>query len=172
MRLLKQAALAAVLFLGFGAFGAIVTTPVFAQEVTNVVTTEPTFVQQLLVAVLPALGLAITALLTWAANELHKRTGIDIEARHREALQSALLNGVKFALQKAGWLPNTPLPANLLGFATSYVSSSVPDALAHFKIDPAVPTGLAVLERLITPHLPLPPGTVLPNGDTLVGRAQ
>ncbi|MBO9589051.1 hypothetical protein [Devosia sp.] len=145
---------------------------VFAQEGAGVVAAEPTFLQQLLVAVLPALGLAITAVLTWAANELHKRTGIDIEARHREALQSALLNGVKFALQKAGWLPNTPLPANLLGFASSYVSSSVPDALKHFNIDPSVPQGIAVLERLITPHLPLPLGTVLPNGDMLVGQVQ
>ncbi|MCW5722852.1 MAG: hypothetical protein KIS86_17100 [Devosia sp.] len=163
MRLLKQAALAAALF--------FLTLPamVMAQEAV-IVSAEPTIVQQLIGMTLPALGLIITALLTWAANELHKRTGIDIEARHRDALQSALLNGVRFALQKAGWLPNTPLPADLIAKASSYVGSSVPDALQHFNIDPASRTGQAMLERLITPHLPIP-GFERPNGDVLIGKA-
>lgn len=163
MRLLKQAAICAALFL------VAMPSMALAQD-TVIVTAEPSIVQQLVGMTLPALGLVITALLTWAANELHKRTGIDIEARHREALQSALLNGVRFALQKAGWLPDTPLPADLLAKASSYVGSSVPDALQHFSIDPATKAGQAMLERLLTPHLPIP-GFERPNGDVLVGKA-
>lgn len=57
----------------------------FAQAVIAdpIVITGPTFAQELLTAILPALALIATAFVTFAANELRKRTGIDIEARHR-----------------------------------------------------------------------------------------
>ncbi|WEK05789.1 MAG: hypothetical protein P0Y65_05905 [Candidatus Devosia phytovorans] len=144
----------------------------FAQAVyaDPVILTEQTFTQQLLTAILPALGLVITAVLTWAANELRKRTGIDIEARHREALQSALVNAILYALQRARWVAGQPTDP-LLNVARGYVEHSVPDALAKFGIDTATSTGKAMLDRLLTPHLPLPAGTVMPNGDKLVGRA-
>lgn len=168
MRLLKQAAMLAALILGFGIFGALLTVPVFAQEAVTIV--EPTFTQELLTAILPALGLVITALLGWLASEFHKRTGINVEARHREALQSALMNGILFALQRSGWVPGQPTNT-VLATARSYVESSVPDALKQFGIDTATDIGRATLDRLLTPKLPVPPGTVLPNGDKLVGRA-
>lgn len=166
MRTIFRAALVAAIFLVLWPVAA------FAQAVfaDPIIVTEPTFIQQLLTAVLPALGLIITAVLTWAANELRKRTGIDIEARHREALQSALVNGILFALQRAGWVAGEPTDP-LLNAARGYVEHSVPDALAKFGIDTATSTGRAMLDRLLTPHLPLPAGTVMPNGDKLVGRA-
>lgn len=167
MRLLKQAAIFAALV-----FATIALWPVaaFAQAIVTgpIVIAEPTFLNQLLAATLPAIGLLLTAVLTWAANELRKRTGIDIEARHREALQSALMNGILFALQKAGWVQGQPTD-RLLSVARGYVESSVPDALKQFGIDAATAAGRAQLDRLLTPKLPVPPGTVMPNGDTLVG---
>lgn len=168
MKLLKQ-------FAGLAALALITLViwpiAVFAQDPSGGTVTEPTFVQQLVAATLPALGLAITALLTWAASEFKKRTGIDIEARHREALQSALMNGILYAMQKAGWVPGQPT-THLLGDARTYVERSVPEALRQFGIDTVTTTGRAALDRLLTPHLPLPLGTILPNGDKLVGRAQ
>ena len=169
MRLLKQAAIGAALM--FVTLVSLAPVTAFAQELAAgaIVVTEPTFLQQLLTAVLPAIGLIITAILTFAANELRKRTGIDIEARHREALQSALMNGVLFALQRAGWAPGQPTDG-LLASARGYVESSVPDALKQFGIDAATSVGQATLDRLLTPKLPVPPGTVMPNGDVLIGR--
>ncbi|WEK04580.1 MAG: hypothetical protein P0Y65_20790 [Candidatus Devosia phytovorans] len=166
MRTIIRAAIAAAFFIALWPVAA------FAQAAyaDPVILTEQTFTQQLITAVLPALGLVITAVLTWAANQLRKRTGIDIEARHREALQSALMNGILFALQRAGWTAGQPTDP-LLNAARGYVEHSVPDALAKFGIDTATATGRAMLDRLLTPHLPLPAGTVMPNGDKLVGRA-
>ncbi len=172
MRLLKQAAIVAALMFGL-AITAVAIAPVaaFAQDVTVGAIPEASFTQQLLAAILPALGLVITALLTWAANELHKRTGIEIEAKHRAALQSALMNGILFALQKSGWVSGQPITPTIMATARSYVESSVPDALRKFDIDPAAAAGQAILDRLLTPKLPVALGTVMPNGDTLVGPA-
>ena len=128
--------------------------------------TEPTFVQQIVLALVPVIGLVITTLIAL----LKQKTGIDIEARHREALQSALLNGVLYALQKAGWVQGDDT-AKLLPLARGYVLGSVPDALKSFGIDAATSVGQAALDRLLTPKLPVPAGTVMPNGDKLVGPA-
>ena len=128
--------------------------------------TEPTFVQQIVLALVPVIGLVITTLIAL----LKQKTGIDIEARHREALQSALLNGVLYALQKAGWVQGDDT-AKLLPLARGYVLGSVPDALKSFGIDAATSVGQAALDRLLTPNLPVPAGTIMPNGDKLVGKA-
>lgn len=170
MRLLKQAAMFAALI--FAAVPALWPVAAFAQAVAtdSIVITEPTFVQQLLTAILPAIGFLISAILIYGAGLLKQKTGIDIEARHREALQSALMNGVLFALQRAGWVHGQPTD-KLLTMARSYVETSVPEALTKFGIDAATAAGRAQLDRLLTPKLPVPPGTVMPNGDTLIGRA-
>lgn len=166
MRLFIQAALAAVLFTVFMPLAA------FAQAVgaDQTIITEPTFVQQIVLALVPVIGLVITTLIGIGLALLKQKTGIDIEARHREALQSALLNGVIYAIQKTGWLPGKSTEM-LLGEARNYAELSVPGALAKFGIDLWSPSGRAKLDELITPHLPLPAGTVMPNGDKLVGRA-
>lgn len=171
MRLLKQAALAAALFLAIALFGAIITTPVFAQDTVAVTVTEPTLVQQVVTALLGLVGIIVTALVTWVANIIRQRFNIEIEAKHRDALQSALTNGILWAIQKAGWTTGDAVTPNILAQARSYVEASVPGALTHFGIDAATGIGKATLDRLLTPHLPLPAGTVMPNGDTLIGRA-
>lgn len=170
MRLLKQAAIfAALMFVAVPAFWPVAA---FAQAVATdaIVITEPTFVQQLVLVSVPLIGLVISAMLALGFAVLKQKTGIDVEARHREALQSALMNGVLFALQRAGWVQGQPTD-KLLTAARSYVESSVPDALKQFGIDAATQAGRATLDRLLTPKLPVPPGTVMPNGDVLIGRA-
>lgn len=170
MRLLKQAAIvAALMFVAVPAFWPVTA---FAQAVATdpVVVTQPAFLSELLLALVPILGLVITTLVGIGLAFLKQKTGIDIEAKHREALQSALMNGILFALQRAGWVQGQPTE-RLLAAARGYVESSVPEALAKFGIDAATAEGRAQLDRLLTPKLPLPPGTVMPNGDTLIGRA-
>lgn len=171
MRLLKQAAmLAALMFLAVPILSPVAA---FAQEVTAgaVAVSEPTFLQQLALALVPLIGLVITTLVGIGLAILKQKTGIDIEARHREALQSALLNGVIYAIQKTGWLPGQSTDM-LIGPARNYAELSVPEALSKFGIDVWLPAGRAKLDELITPHLPVPAGTVMPNGDVLIGRAK
>lgn len=172
MRLLKQAAIFAALMFGLASTAmAIVPAMAFAQEIAVATAPEPNFTQQILLALVPTIGLIITALLGWAVNQFTAKTGIEIEAKHREALHSAALNGLIWALQKAGWLPGTPMTDQILAHGRAYIESSVPDALKQFRIDPASSVGKATLDRILTSKAPLPVGTVMPNGDTLIGRA-
>jgi len=161
-----------VLGLALAAWALLLAPFTLAQELATgaVIIAEPTFIQQLLTAILPAVGVLISAVLLYGAAILKQKTGIDIEAKHREALQSALLSGILFAIQKAGWLPGDPVD-KLLAPARGYVEHSVPDALAKFGIDTATDIGKATLDRLLTPKLPVAIGTIMPNGDKLVGRA-
>lgn len=62
---------------------------------------------------LAAAAIIIPAVATWAAAELRRRTGISIEASHRNAFQTALLNGAGLLVAQAK-------------NATAGVSSSMP----------------------------------------------
>jgi hypothetical protein len=78
------------------------------------------------------LGVVLTGLIGWAANVARQKWGIEIEVRHREALQSALLNGARLALARQ--LTGAAAADLIIGF----VRQSVPDALAALR--PSVET--------------------------------
>lgn len=98
----------------------------------------------LMEAIRPALAdiatIVILALVGWCTQRFSAWTGIQIEAKHREALQSALANGARIAVE-GGALPD-------ISKAVDYVLKSVPDALAHFGAD----RGERVRE-LLQPHI-------------------
>lgn len=71
------------------------------------------------------LELAITAGVAF----IHRWTGIQIEACHREALHSALSSGVRMALEKG------KTGSGLKSHTLNYVKHSVPAALKHFGIE-------------------------------------
>lgn len=85
-----------------------------------------------LTALAPHLLELIAAILTliigWLAVEARTRWGIEIEARHREALHSALMTGVRHALARG--LQERDAVAEA---AVEYVRISVPDALRALK---------------------------------------
>ena len=72
-----------------------------------------------------------TAIIGWLAAQAKARWGLEIEARHREALHSALMTGVKHALSE-GVQGRTAIAEA----AVDYVHTSVPDALAALKPQP------------------------------------
>lgn len=87
--------------------------------------------------IIDLLGLVLTGIIGWAAAAARKKWGVDIEARHREALQSALLTGAQLALKH-----------ELTGKAAvdlilRYVVSSVPDAIKGLGASHDVMTDLA-----------------------------
>jgi hypothetical protein len=88
------------------------------------------FLEALAPHLLELIAAIATAILAWAAAKARARWGIEIEARHREALHSALMTGARHALASrlAG---QAAVEATL-----DYVHASVPDARAALKPDP------------------------------------
>ncbi len=92
-------------------------------------------------AVLPTLlqliGSILGLLLIRAANLASSRWGIEIEARHREALHSAIMSGIQAALMR-GVKGEAAVTA-----ALQHARASVPDALRALRPDEAVLTAIA-----------------------------
>lgn len=84
-------------------------------------------------AVLPGLvalfGTLLTIALNRASRVAQERWGIEVEARHREALHSAIMSGLLAAVSR-GSVGQAAIDA-----ALDHVEASVPDALR--KLDPA-----------------------------------
>lgn len=107
---------------------------------------------QVLAVLIPVI---VTALLGWAAVLYARITGKELEAKHREALQSALTSGLNWAIQqvlngklnKDGTVPEAAKAA-VVAKAQQYVTTSVPDAVRKFQI--SQPT----MEKLIESKLP------------------
>lgn len=83
------------------------------------------------------LAIVLMAALTWAAAWGKRKFGIDIEAKHRDALHSALMTGARLAAARQLTGPGA------LQLITDYVRKSVPDALATLAPSQAVLTDLA-----------------------------
>lgn len=94
-------------------------------------------VSPLLQTVLGGVGLVITALVGWLVTIIKQRTGIEIEAKHREALQTALTNAAGYAFNKAnGALSDKTINVGspYVKEAVEYVFKSVPDAINYFGL--------------------------------------
>ena len=83
------------------------------------------------------LAIVLMAALTWAAAWGKRKFGIDIEAKHRDALHSALMTGARLAAARQLTGPGA------LQLILDYVRKSVPDALATLAPSQAVLTDLA-----------------------------
>lgn len=75
--------------------------------------------------------------LTWASFKARQLFGLNIEARHREALHSAVMSGVRAALE--GNLTG----ADAAQMAVDYARSSVPDAIKYLGAQDGVLMRLA-----------------------------
>lgn len=82
-------------------------------------------------------GVVVAAVVGYALKLLRDRFSIEIEARHREALQTALTNGAGLLIAKAedaaGAL-KLDLGNPALAEAVNYVLKGAPDALAYFGL--------------------------------------
>lgn len=113
--------------------------------------------------VLQLIAAVLGAVLLRAANTARDRWGIEIEARHREALHSALMSGIRAALGR-GLTGKTAIDA-----AISYATISVPDAVVALNPARDVLTDLAssklreALEK--TPILDFGGDRVIPSRD-------
>ncbi|EGJ20503.1 hypothetical protein RSWS8N_00455 [Cereibacter sphaeroides WS8N] len=101
--------------------------------------------RDLLTALTPSLldlvGVALTALIGFATVRIQRWTGIQIEARHREALHSAIITAARLAVARK------LAPDEATEFVSSYVRNSVPDALKQLA-PPADTLNALVRSRL------------------------
>lgn len=79
----------------------------------------------------------LSAVIGWAAMAAKRRWNIEVEARHREALHSALMTGARMALDRA------LSPASAADLAIGYAQVSVPDAIRALRPSSEVLVNLA-----------------------------
>ncbi|MDD9740897.1 hypothetical protein PVW47_14045 [Marinovum sp. SP66] len=97
--------------------------------------------------ILEILGMIITVLIGLAAAQFRRWTGIEIEARHREALHSAIITGVKRAMRHG---PDRAVQ-EWRDAAVTYAKASVPDAIRKLVPGDGILDSLAeryVLEQM------------------------
>ena len=88
-----------------------------------------TLYREVLPVLLQLLAVLVSFALVRLSDIAHRRWGIEIEARHREALQSALMSGISAALSR-GLRGDAAVEA-----ALAYTRRSVPDALKKLQPD-------------------------------------
>lgn len=115
----------------------------------------------------------ILALVGWLVAIVRQKFGIDIDAKHRDALQAALLNAAGLIISRVGGTTrafNLPASSPELKRGVEYVLSSVPDALKHFGITPETASHLltekleakiGLLSVTATPEKTTPPVVAL-----------
>lgn len=101
----------------------------------------------LLPMLLQVIGAILGLLLMRAANMARTRWGIEIEARHREALHSAVMSGITSALTR-GLTGSAAIAA-----AIQHTTRSVPDALA--ALDPTTEVLTSIAEAKLRDAQPL-----------------
>lgn len=106
------------------------------------------------------MGLVIAAAIAWASKKFHDWTGIEIEAKHREALQSALRNGANLAIDKIPVGGPIDVRSAPVAAAIRYVLESVPDAVNYFGLSPEK------IADLLKPKLITSPPIVVSSGTT------
>ncbi len=117
------------------AFFVVVAAPVFAQ---GEVAVEGIYdvVQPYLLAIVSVVA---TAIVGWLAELLRRKFSLEIDAAHRDALQTALTNGAGLLVGKIGHAladRKIDLKSVALAEAVNYVVQAVPDAVRHFGMTP------------------------------------
>jgi hypothetical protein len=86
---------------------------------------------------LQIIGAVLMAILIRATEVARARWGIEIEARHREALHSALMSGIRAALSRGS------SPQEAIAAAVQHAAQSVPDAIMALQPDSGVLSSIA-----------------------------
>lgn len=105
--------------------------------------------------VMELLSVIIGACVVWATKKFHDLTGMNIEAKHREALQSALRNGANLVLDKIPDHVAIDVRSTAVAKGIDYVLGSVPDAVKYFELSPEK------IAELLKPKIVAPPSVVV-----------
>ena len=127
----------------------LVIAAVIATTSSSLAQTQPTLagtvinVNDLLAPWLPILMNAfmgiVLALLSWAAWQIKKRTGVVVENAHMQALQKAIQNGAGLALAKLTTKAKTvsiDVKSDIVRQGVEYVNPAAADSVASFGLTP------------------------------------
>jgi hypothetical protein len=84
-------------------------------------------------------GIFVAALAAWLFKLIREKLGLDIEARHREAFQTALTQAAGLLISRLGsgaMAVRLPVDSPNIADGVTYVQQAVPDAVARFGLDP------------------------------------
>lgn len=112
------------------AFALLFALPARAQVIDGIITEATPFLMEIV-------SIIVLALIGWASAWAKRKFGIDIEAKHRTALHSALMSGALLAVHRQ--MTGDAAVRIILDFARK----SVPDAIDYFKPSAAVLSDLA-----------------------------
>lgn len=113
------------------------TLPVIAQDDKVTLGATGTYIIDIVGSVAAA---AVTALIGWVAAAFTKRTGIEIEAKHRDALHMAAMTGITIALSKLRGTAGTigvEIQNQVVREGIQWMLDSVPEAIKFFGLDKA-----------------------------------
>lgn len=80
------------------------------------------------------LSIAVPAAVAYALKLFRDKTGMDIEAHHRDALQTAITNAALAVLKRTGGTATAGQVAEAVrNVGTEYVIRAVPDAVSFFE---------------------------------------
>lgn len=105
------------------------------------------------------IGLAVVAAIGYISTIVKSRFGIEIEAKHREALHSAATTGINMALgQLDGRMDKLSIDVKnkIIADALNYAIKSAPDAIAFFGLDAKRDQLVDMLKAKLTVALPGP----------------
>ena len=100
---------------------------------------------------------AVVGLLTWLTNIIKQWTGIQIEARHREALHSAMMTGVAAALARGRIKASevtVDVKSQIVKEAVGWAYRSVPYALNALGASPEALAELAISKITLLAEAP------------------
>lgn len=95
------------------------------------------FLSMFLPTILQIISAILGVLLISITGVAKQRWGIEVEARHREALHSAIMSGIRAALSKGGDGPD------IVEAAIAHARASVPDAISALSPAPGVLASIA-----------------------------
>ncbi len=104
-------------------------------------------------------GLLVAAAVAYVAKIIKDRFGIEIEAKHRDALHSAAVTGINMALgQLDGRMDKLSIDVKnkVLADAMNYAIKAAPDAMKYFGIDEKSRMLADLLKAKLTVALPGP----------------
>lgn len=97
-----------------------------------------------------AAATAISAGVAWLASLTSRKLGLDIEGKHRDALQAALTNAAGLLIARGGAAAGkleVDLKNPVLAAAVRYVLAAAPGALRFFKLDA---DHIAIAEKVLS----------------------
>lgn len=91
-----------------------------------------TIITAILPHLLEAFGIIVLTIIAWAAREFARLSGVQIEEKHQRTLHSAIMTGIRMALDLDGKITSTEAINQAVDYAQT---AGAPDAIRALGVD-------------------------------------